>query len=129
MKLLNVSSDAPVDVTVKPEEDTGDKKKRKRTADDAQLDELLSETLEKMNAKREESSIRDAERLRLERERHQREERALALEESERKQRLLSKLWEDYERASLSTNESVLKRANRIKVQIAEIEGIPVEEL
>lgn len=104
-------------------------KKRKQSAEEAELDELLNSTLQSMNTKREEASRRDEERLHLERQRHKREERAIALDENERKQRLLSKLWEDFERASTSTHISLQKRADRIKKQIAEIEGISVEEL
>ena len=106
-----------------------EKKKKKRTADEAELDILINDTLQKMNTRREEASIRDEERLDFERKRAKREEKSVALDEQEQKQRILSSLWVEYERASSSTNASMNRRAQRLKQQIADLEGIPIEEL
>lgn len=111
------------------DEDSTDKKKKKRTAAEAELDLLISDTLQKMNTRREEASMRDEERLAIERERSKREEKSATFEENERKQRLISSLWEDYDRASASTNNSQRKRAERLKQKIADLEGIPVDDL
>lgn len=110
-------------------EDDTEKKKKKRTADEAELDILINDTLQKMNTRREEASIRDEERLDFERKRAKREEKSVALDEQEQKQRILSSLWVEYERASSSTNASMNRRAQRLKQQIADLEGIPIEEL
>ncbi|EJD02843.1 uncharacterized protein FOMMEDRAFT_156200 [Fomitiporia mediterranea MF3/22] len=129
-KMFDVSSEKPVE-TEDEEEDTNIKTRKKKIKIEDSLtgiEEILGEAVRNFASTKQETSRREEERMLMERERNLREAAASKLQHEERKHRLLAEKWQAYHAALEHPDPFTRKRAEKLKKEIAELEGFELED-